>query len=39
MVSALRTDLRTWGGREEGEGGLRGESNVETHVSVGKTDS
>ena len=35
-----RTDLWTWlAGGEQGEGGMYGESNMETYISICKIDS
>ena len=34
-----RTDLWTWGGGEEGEGKMYGESNMETYNTICKIDS
>ena len=36
-METQRTDLWTWG--EEGEGGIYGESNMETYIIICKTDS
>ena len=39
-IQAYKTDLRTRGrGVEEGEGKMYGESNMETYITICKTDS
>jgi len=38
-TQTLRTDLWTWLVGEEGEGGMYGEKNMETYITICKTDN